>query len=71
MDKHQLQARIEAINAEMVQLKANYAKLEGHLGECTHWLQETLKAELKAAGEAQGASQETQGENSNGEADNK
>lgn len=39
MDKQQLSDRIQAIQAEMEQTKANYAKLEGHLNECVHWLQ--------------------------------
>jgi hypothetical protein len=45
LNKQQIQARIEAINMEMIQTKSNYAKLEGHLGEATHWLAELLAKE--------------------------
>ncbi len=38
MTKDELQTRIAQINNEMIQTKANYAKLEGHLGEAQHWL---------------------------------
>jgi hypothetical protein len=39
MDKQQLVDRITVIKQEMEVMKGNYAKLEGHLNECTHWLQ--------------------------------
>lgn len=47
MNKVEIQARIEAINNEMIQTKANYAKLEGHLGEAQHWLVEAIKKETE------------------------
>jgi len=40
---NQLQERIANIKTEMEQTKANYAKLEGHLGESVHWLNEMIK----------------------------
>lgn len=45
MTKAELEARISAIGVEMQQLKANYSKLEGHLAEANHWMQEMIKAE--------------------------
>lgn len=48
MDKQEIQARIDAINNEMVQVKAHYSKLEGHLGEAQHWLLELGKKEAEA-----------------------
>lgn len=43
--KEQLQQRIQQISTEMATLKGQYAKLEGHLGECGHWLMELEKKE--------------------------
>lgn len=58
MDKQQLQERIAAITNEMVQTKANYAKLEGHLGEAQHWLNDLIMKDahqdLNAQGEQNG-----------------
>lgn len=34
-----------AIENEMQQYKNNYAKLEGHLAECNHWLAQMEAAE--------------------------
>jgi hypothetical protein len=48
LNKLEIQSRIEAINMEMTQTKANYAKLEGHLGEAQHWLVEAIKKETEA-----------------------
>lgn len=45
MTKEELQTRIAQINNEMIQTKANYAKLEGHLGESQHWLTAVIDAE--------------------------
>lgn len=45
MNKEEIQTRISAISQEMVQTKAHYVKLEGHLGECQHWLSEMIKSE--------------------------
>lgn len=45
MNKEQIQDRINQINKEMIQTKANYAKLEGHLGEAQHWLIQAVKKE--------------------------
>ncbi len=47
MNKQEIQDRIIAINNEMTQLKANYAKLEGHLGEAQHWMSTLLKFETE------------------------
>lgn len=44
MNKQQIEERISAITNEMAMLKANYAKLEGHLNEAQHWL---MQLELK------------------------
>lgn len=49
MTKDELQLRIAQINNEMIQTKANYAKLEGHLGEAQHWLTELINKEVEAA----------------------
>ena len=38
MNKEILLDRIKQIDQEMQTYKANYAKLEGHLAEATHWL---------------------------------
>lgn len=43
MTKDELTARAGQINTEMIQCRANYAKLEGHLAEVTHWLQDHEK----------------------------
>lgn len=45
MTKEELEKRIILINIEMGQLKDNYKKLEGHLAENQHWLDETIKNE--------------------------
>lgn len=45
LNKDELLGRIQQINVELVQCRANFAKLEGHLAECTHWLQEMEKSE--------------------------
>ena len=52
MIKEMLQQRIQEINNEMTQMRANYAKLEGHLGECSHWLIELCKKEKEALEQA-------------------
>lgn len=39
----ELMARAAQINTEMTQCRTNYAKLEGHLSEITHWIQEHQK----------------------------
>jgi len=51
--KDELQSRIAAINNEMIQTKANYAKLEGHLGEAQHWLTEVIDKENKESADGQ------------------
>jgi hypothetical protein len=38
-----------ALTNEMAQVSANYAKLEGHLGETQHWLTEVIKKEAEGA----------------------
>jgi len=50
LNKEILAQRIEAITNEMTVLRANYAKLEGHLSECQHWVDALIKkeSELKA-----------------------
>jgi hypothetical protein len=48
MNKHEIQARIDIINNEMIQTKANYAKLEGHLDEARHWMAQAMKKEEQA-----------------------
>lgn len=45
LDKQQLTDRIAALNNDMMITRANYAKLEGHLAESTHWLSELIKLE--------------------------
>ena len=40
-----IELRIESIKNEMLQMKSNYAKLEGHLAEAIHWLAELQKTE--------------------------
>jgi hypothetical protein len=45
LNKEELQQRIMQIDAEMTQLKANYAKLEGHMGEAQHWMSLLVKGE--------------------------
>lgn len=47
MNKQELEARIMQIDNEMTQLKANYAKAEGHLAECQHWMMELIKKETE------------------------
>lgn len=37
LNKEQIQQRIDAINQEMINAKARYAQLEGHLSESMHW----------------------------------
>lgn len=51
MNKIEIQARIEAINAEMTQMRTNYAKLEGHLSEARHWIIEIERREAEAQSE--------------------
>jgi hypothetical protein len=48
MNKEQLQERIGKINEEMIQVKATYAKLEGHLGEAQHWLTDLILKETNS-----------------------
>ena len=48
MNKLELQQRIEAINMELIQTKANVTKLEGHLNEAQHWLVEAIRKETEA-----------------------
>lgn len=38
MDKEQIELRIKNIQDEMQQVRAHYAKLEGHLVEAQYWL---------------------------------
>lgn len=38
MNKEQIEERIKNIETEMQQVKAHYAKLEGHLLEAHYWL---------------------------------
>lgn len=45
MNKEELQQRIMQIDAEMTQLKANYAKLEGHMSEAQHWMSLLVQGE--------------------------
>ena len=47
MNKERLVERVQQINAELTQCRANYASLEGHLSECTHWLQEIERQEMQ------------------------
>ena len=69
VNKEQLNERIKTISDEMAVVKAQYAKLEGHLGEAIHWLTELLKigeVEVLAGGydvgEMDTKSREEQGE---------
>lgn len=45
MNKEDLEKRIVLINIEMGQFKDNFKKLEGHLAETQHWLDELIKKE--------------------------
>lgn len=45
MTKEQIQDRINQINNELIQTKANIAKLEGHLGEAQYWLLQAIEKE--------------------------
>jgi hypothetical protein len=45
MNKEDMRLRKIAIENEMQQYKNNYAKLEGHLAECNHWLAQMEAAE--------------------------
>jgi hypothetical protein len=47
LSKQELQDRVVMINNEMLQLKSNYNKLEGHLAETNHWLMEVIKKEAQ------------------------
>ena len=49
MDKELIQERIDTIKKEMEVTKSNFAKLEGHLGEATHWMATIEKSERDAA----------------------
>lgn len=48
MNIEDLQNRVVAINKEMEQTKAIYAKLEGHLAETHHWISEMVKKNQEA-----------------------
>ena len=52
VNKAELQERVATINAEIFQLKSNYAKLEGHLAEAQHWLSELIKSEEEIKNES-------------------
>ena len=67
MNKEQLHERITTISDEMAVLKANYAKLEGHLGEATHWLTELLKIGEVLTGECNGGEVDTKSGEEQGE----
>lgn len=49
LTKQELQDRMVALTNEMGQVRANYAKLEGHLGETQHWLAAVIKKEAEEA----------------------
>jgi prefoldin subunit 5 len=59
MNKQDLEQRISAITNEMSLVKANYAKLEGHLNECQHWLETLNKSEKECATTTECAISET------------
>jgi hypothetical protein len=61
MNKEFLEKRLIEIRNEMEVLKAHYAKLEGHLAECGHWMQKCMENENN--------NESMEGE-SNGEVDN-
>lgn len=68
LNKDELQQRIVAITNEMIQTKANYAKLEGHLAESQHWLTDLVTKEAEAD-KAEGSEPTEPMEQENGEID--
>ncbi len=68
MNKEQLQERITVISNEMAQIKAQYAKLEGHLQEATHWLSClcTMESEQQGVIEDGGQEVDLQGDQKTG-----
>jgi len=51
MNKEEIINRVSQIHSEMETCKATFSKLQGHLEEANHWMQELHKAELAAATE--------------------
>jgi hypothetical protein len=47
----ELQERIALLNRDLVQIRANYAKVEGHLDEAHHWLHQMQKGDHCLEGE--------------------
>lgn len=46
MNKEDLQNRIITINKDLINMRANVLKLEGHLSEANHWLASIFKMEM-------------------------